>query len=156
MTLDDYLLPSAGLDMGRILSCWAPLIPDGATVWLANQFGEPFLVSEDGSVHHFDPEGGAVEQVAESRDDFISLLGQEDNANQWFLIPLVEEARAAGMTLGPGQCYGFAQPTVLGGDYALSNVRVKTMDEYFAFLADLHAQIRDVPDGAQVEIEWTD
>ena len=94
MTLDDYLLPSAGLDMGRILSCWAPLIPDGATVWLANQFGEPFLVYEDGSVHHFDPEGGAVEQVAESRDDFISLLGQEDNANQWFLIPLVEEARA--------------------------------------------------------------
>jgi len=155
MTLDNYLLQLDGLDWSQLLGCWSSL-PRSATIWLANQFGEPFLVYEDGSVHHFDPQAGEVEQVAQSRDEFASLLDQIDNANQWLLIPLVEAAREAGLTLRPGQCYGFAQPTVLGGEYAVSNVRVKTMGEYFAFLADLHAQIRDLPDGAEVEIQWTD
>ena len=157
MDVNDYLLEMDGLDWGEILAPWAPHLPQGFVLWFANCFGEPILVlDEDGSVHRLDLEGGELERLADSRDAFQDALEDPDNIADWLMVPLVDECRAAGLDLGPGQCYGFAHPTVIGGEYELENVRVKTLAEYAHFLAGMHDQIRDLPDGAKIELEFTD
>lgn len=67
---------------------------------------------------------GAIRNVAASREDFIARLDEGDNANDWLTIPLVDQCVAAGMILGTNQCYGFLQPTDLGGEYRVENIRV--------------------------------
>jgi hypothetical protein len=41
---------------------------------------------------------------------------------------------------------------LLGGDYAVENVYVSSWAEWFALTADIHAQTKDLPEGAQVRI----
>ena len=54
--------------------------------------------------------------------------------------------------LEPRQCYGYGVPVILQGEYTLENTRVLQVEEQYAFLADLHRQIRDLPDGTQIRL----
>lgn len=152
MQIADYLLDHQGFDWPRLLAGWSRLLPSELTVWLVNRFGDLFLVFDDGSVHMLDIAAGEAERVADSREDFAAKLDDGDNADQWLMIPLVDELVAAGMPLPPGHCYGFKMPPVLGGDYDTENVAVLPVAEHYGFNAELHDQIRDLPDGAQVKL----
>jgi hypothetical protein len=154
--VNDYLLPMDGIDWGEVLAPWGTLLPDEFTLWFANCYGEPILVLDDGSVHRLDFEGGELERLADSQDALNDALDDPENVADWLMIPLVDEVRAAGLELGAGQSYGFAIPTIVGGEYELDNTRVKTLAEYAAFLAGVHDKIRDLPDGAQVELSIDD
>ena len=157
MDVNDYLLEMDGLDWGEILAPWGSQLPPDFVLWFANRFGEPILVfDEDGSVHRLDMEGGEVERLADSREAFQEAIDDPDNAADWLMIPLVDEAVAAGMELGPGECYGFAHPTVIGGEYDLENTVVRELVEYAHFLAGMHDQIRDLPDGTKIELDFGD
>jgi hypothetical protein len=151
-SVHDYLIDHAGFDWPQLLVGWARLLPSELTVWLMNRFGDLFLVYPDGSVHMLDVGAGRVERVADSRDDFRAKIDEGDNANQWLMIPLVDKLVAAGMRLGPGQCYGYKMPPVLGGDYTVANTCVLPIAEQYGFHADLHEQIKDVPDGTEVRL----
>ena len=156
MNLSDYLLPQEGLDWSRILSPWGRLLPDEVTVWFANRFGEPFLVTQEGAVHRLNVELGELERLAESREDFALRVDGVGVAQDWFMTPMVDAAEQAGLKLEAGQCFGFAVPTVLGGAYDVENVRVKSMAEYHAFLAALHDKIKDLPDGTEIQLHFED
>jgi hypothetical protein len=69
---------------------------------------------------------------------------------------LVDDCRRAGKVLAEGQCYAFATPPILGGDYTEANVWVGSWREWFAFTADLFQKIKDVPDGTSVRFRVTD
>ena len=43
-------------------------------------------------------------------------------------------------------------PSVLGGEYKVGNIRSVDILDYLRFLADVHRQIADLPDGAQVKL----
>ena len=157
---DSYWLDRDAYDWPTVLRGWRDLrwIPSRVRVWLVSCFGEPIMIFEDESVHKLDPASGSVDRLATNRDEFSDLLEEDDElARDWFMVPLVDEAREAGLSLSSGQCYGFTIPTVLvEGDYSLSNVRVRDLAEYHAFLADFHGQIDDVPDGGLIRFDWTD
>ena len=156
MSLLDYLIDQSGLDWSVLLRPWHWRLPSEFTLWLVNRFGDPFIVPADGAVYVLRTDSGLLERLADSRDHFAALLDTSDTANDWLLIPLVDELVAAGLRLGPGECYGFKQPPILGGDYVLSNVAVCSLREHLSFLADLHHQIKDLPDGQQVTVRLTD
>jgi Domain of unknown function (DUF1851) len=99
---------------------------------------------------------GQLSRLADSRDQFAELLDVGDNANNWLMIPLVDRAVAAGITLGPGRCYGFKILPVLGGSYDLENVATYDLAVYFSMLADIQRQIKDVPDGTPIKLVVTD
>ncbi len=155
MPVHDYLLDPAGFDWPALLAGLGRLLSRAVTVWLVNRFGEPFLVSDDGGVHVLDVDVGRVARLADSREQFCTRIDEAGNAADWLLIPLVDALVAAGVTLGPGQCYGFKVPTVLGGEYTAANVGVLPLAERLSQLADLHDQIKGLPDGATVELRVT-
>ena len=154
MDLNDYILSQEGLDWSALLADWEHLLPPELTVWMVNRFGEPILVFEDGTIHRLDLDGGVVERLADSQAAFATAADDERTAEDWFRISEVDQAVAAGLVLEPRQCYGHAVPVVLGGECTATNTRVKTIEEHFAFLADLHRQIRDLPDGAQIRLKF--
>lgn len=150
MALNDYLLELDGGDWNESLQAWGWLLPERFTLWMANRFGDCFIVLDDGSVEMLDVSAGRIEKLANSRDEFAEKLDLDDNADLWLMIPLVDQLVAAAVTLAPDKCYGFRQPTVIGGEYAVTNVAVMPIRQYLRGCGKLHEQLKDVVDGEQV------
>ncbi len=153
MDIEDYLLETDDVDWSEVLSPWSWSLPEEVTIWLMNRYGDLFLIMEGDAVHMLDVGIGTLKQLADSPDDFSDLLGEGDNANQWLMIPLVDSLVSSGQTLEPGQCYGYAQLPVFGGEYSVENTIVLPLDEHYSVTGSVHEQIKDVPDGEEVEIE---
>jgi hypothetical protein len=153
MSIDDYLIDHQGFHWRSLFAEWTWLVPNEFTVWLVNRFGDLFLVFDDGSVHMLDIGAGSLKQIAKSRDDFGAKVDEDDNANHWFMIPLIDQLVAAGITLKEGQCYSYKHPPVLGGEYTVENTCVLPIAEHFGAYGSIHNQIKDMPDGAQVVLK---
>lgn len=148
MSADNYFLPSAANEAD--LSDWRPIAPAGAKPFATNLFGDAFFVDGSGAVHMLSRAGASSEQVSPSIDQFrTSLQGDPEG---WQLRKLADACAASGKILGDGECYAFATPPFLGGDYSVDNVFVCSWTEWFALTADLYLQTRDLPDGAQVRL----
>ena len=83
-------------------------------------------------------------------------LGLAARLADWQMTRLVELARHA---LGPvheERCYCLKRPAVLGGEYDIANFATITRQELVAFTGDVAEQIKDLPDGTPVNIEWTE
>ncbi len=154
--INDYLIDQAGKDWGQLLSDWIVLFPEDFTVWMVNRFGDVFAIFDDDSVHMLDVGAGTLTRMADSQDDFCQQIGMGDNANNWLMIPLVDACVAAGMRLGPDQCYSFKTPPVLGGQYDTGNSEPMDLAVHYSFLADIHRQIKDLPDGTQIKLVVTE
>jgi hypothetical protein len=152
MSFEEYLIDHTSFDWQRLLAEWARLLPFETTVWLMNRYGDLFLVYEDGSVHMLQIDGGSVQKLASSRDEFARKLDEGDNANQWLMIPLIDDLVDSGKVLKRDQCYGFIQPPILGGAYTVENTCVLSIVERFSFNSYLHEQLKDLPDGTPVEL----
>jgi T6SS immunity protein Tdi1, C-terminal len=155
MSLNDYIIDHRGLNWPSLFSEWTWLIPNKFTVWIMNRFGDLFVVFDDGSVHMLDIGRGTSERVADSRDDFGAKIDEDNNANDWLMISLVDKLVAAGITLREGQCYSYKQPPVLGGDYTIENTCVLPIAQHYGTYGSIHNQIKDFPDGSQVVIKLT-
>lgn len=156
MLSDDYIIDHSNVDWPGMLSPWHRLLPQDFTVWLMNRYGDLFVVMDDSSVWMFDVGCGTFERLAISRDDFCNQLEIDENRNNWLMVPLIDRLVAAGMLLGSGQCYGYTISPVLGGDYSVENTFVIPIEEHYSFNADLHEQIRDLPDGTPIKFKVVD
>ncbi|MCU0292427.1 MAG: DUF1851 domain-containing protein [Thermoanaerobaculaceae bacterium] len=123
---------------------------------MVNRFAELAVVLEDGSVYMLHTDTGVLTRLADSREHFCQVVDENNNANDWLMIPLVDELVASGLTVGPGQCYCFKVPPVLGGAYEVGNVAVMSLCERLSFLADFYKQLEGVPDGSHVVLRTSD
>ena len=155
MDIYDYLIDQKDHNWSELLAPWHDKLPREFTLWMVNRFGDLFIVLDDKTVWSLRMDEGNVERQADSREHFRELIDQDNNANEWLLIPLVDQLVAAGIKLGPGECYGFTVPPVVGGEYSLKNIRCKELRDYYVFLADFYRQIADVPDGTPISLEIT-
>lgn len=153
MLITDYTIDHQGFDWSALLADWAWMLPLEFTVWLMNRYGDLFLVLEDGSVHILDIGNGTLDKLAQSRDDFCEKVDNDSNANDWLMIPLVDQLRHAGKELQPSQCYSFVIPPVLGGDFAVENTAILNIMEHYTVYASIHEQIKDLPEGSQVSLK---
>lgn len=151
MDINDYLIDQTGKDWSEFLRDWMPPLPSSFTLWLVNRFGDAFVVADDGSVHMLDVGAGIFTRLADNRSHFADLLDADRNADNWLMIPLVDECRKAGMQLGSDQCFGFKIPPILGGKYQLSNVEPTDLAVHYSFLADIYKQTKDLPEGTQIK-----
>jgi len=153
MSIHDYLIDHREFDWRSFFAEWTWLVSNEFTVWLMNRFGDLFLVFDDGSVRMLDVGAGTLKQVANSRDDFRAQVDEENNANEWFMIPLIDQLVAGGVTLEEGQCYSYKKLPVLGGDYTVDNTCVLPVAEHYGAFGSIHKQIKDLPDGTEVVIK---
>jgi hypothetical protein len=148
MDVNDYLLDASDRNWPALLTDWNWILPARFTLWLANRYGDLFLIPEDGSVCMLDVGAGTFKRLADDRDEFAALLRQPGNAGEWLMIPLVDACVAAGLKLPPGHCYGYKKPPVLGGDYTVENTEVVDLSQHYSVLGQLHAQIWELPEPA--------
>jgi hypothetical protein len=153
-SIQDYIIDHRDLDWDALLEPWRWMLPDSYTIWLMNRFGDLFLILEGGEVVMLDSGMGKIEQVAVNQNEFCDLCEEPENLSDYFAIPLVDAMTEAGTTLEAGQCFTFRHPPVTGGEYDVSNVAVTTISNHFAGYGKIHEQVRDVPDGRQVELDW--
>jgi len=156
MQLSDYLIDQGGKDWVELLRPWCPPLAASFTVWLVNRFGDVFAVYEDGSVHMLDVGRGTVTRFADDREDFATKIDEEDNADDWLLVSLVDQCVAAGLTLKQDQCYSYTIPPIFKqSKYEVENVYPLSLAEHYSVLADMHRQIKDLPDGSRVKVVVT-
>jgi hypothetical protein len=153
MPLTDYLIDHASFDWKSLLHQWSWLLPPRFTVWLMNRFGDLFIVLEDETVHMLDVGAGTLQKICDSRDTFAEMLDHADNANNWLMIPLIDQLVAREMTLGEGECYSYKLPPVLGGSYQIDNIFVLAIPKHYGAYGSIHSQLKDLPDGSQVVIK---
>ncbi len=153
MNTTDYFLPPPADEAD--LSPWSSILPSPVRILRTNLFGDSFLIDAAGAVHMLDRGGCSTERILASEQEFWTAI-QDDDGNGWQLRPLVDECRRAGKLLTEGQCYAFITPPVLGGEYAVENVRVGPWREWFSFTADLFRQVERVPDGATISLKVVD
>lgn len=90
-------------------------------------------------------------RIADSKDHFAELLGQEDDAGNWLLLSLVDECASELPPLTDAQCCGFKIPPLLGGKYTLDNIEPTSLAAHDSLLADIHRQTKDLPDGTKIK-----
>jgi hypothetical protein len=152
MTVTDYLIDHQDFDWATLLSGWCWLLPEEITVWLMNRFGDLFLVFNDGTVWMLDCGVGTLEQLAKSRDDFCVKIDGDGNADDWLMIPLVNQLVEAGISISEGRCYSFRIPPIIGGEYSVENTVTLPISEHYDYLGSIHEQMEGLPDGTKVRL----
>jgi hypothetical protein len=140
------------LSVADPLADWRWKIGGGATIVALSRSGDAFVAQADGKVWWLDTGAGELEQVAASRTEFAELLTDPANASRLLLTPVVEEFVRLHGPFPSGKCLSFTQLPVLGGSYSIENRWLAPAVEHFGVTGDMHRQIRDVPDGAKVQI----
>lgn len=153
MSLSDYLIDCSQFDWQKLVASWHWLLPSKFTMWMMNRFGDLFLKTDDGKIHRLALDDGSFTVLAESKERFCDKLDEPGVANDWFLMPLVDELVAAGKILKEGQCYAFIQIPILGGDYVVENVAVRDVAYQYAALGPIFEKLKDVPDGTRVDFK---
>ncbi|HYG66901.1 MAG TPA: hypothetical protein VD838_04550 [Anaeromyxobacteraceae bacterium] len=126
-----------------------PDLPADLLLFAEDVFGIPFCCGEAG-VQRFDPETGALEQLATTLEDWAALVLAEFAFQTGH--PLAHAWQVKHGPLAPTQRLAPKVPFVLGGAYELDNLYAADALESMRFRADLARQIRDLPDGARVKL----
>ncbi len=131
---------------------YSDLLMDGLC-FAEDIFGEQFLIRE-GQIWRFDPETGEQEEHAADLNEWAYKILDDDQvevgslfANDWEYLqgPLDPEKR-----LIPRQLF------VFGGDFDLENLVALDAVKGMQVRAEVAQQIRDLPDGSRVEVEFTE
>jgi hypothetical protein len=144
-----------GISTERLLREWKWLAPGEFSLLAVNAFGDLFLQGAGGSsVHRLDVTGGTISLIASSRVEFLEVAKDADKKKDWLLEELAEHADRRGCSPGKGQCVGGKIPFVFAQSAkAPDNMYVVDLYEYVSFMGDLHSQMKNVPDGGQVQIK---
>lgn len=140
------------LDRWNSLELWRNRYEDlteGCLFFAEDIFGGQFCIRDD-KIHAFDPETGALESLAPTLEgwahtilkDYRVLTGQ----------PLAHEWQSRHGALPLGTRLLPKQPFVAGGMYEIDNLYALDAVKGMLFRADLAIQIRNIPNGATIEL----
>jgi hypothetical protein len=121
---------------------------DGLYFFAEDVFGYQFAIAGD-EVVRFDPEVGESSAFAPTIEAWAGLLLDDvENLTGW---PLARDWQSARGPLRLGRRLIPTIPFVLGGAFTVENVH--QLDDYHGMRlrGDIAVQLKDVPDGAQVE-----
>ena len=147
----DYLLKPPTIDWWAILAEWRWMLPSDLTPTHVTCFGDLFL-AHDSAIWLLDLENATLDRYCEAESILVATLAQDKDADVVLYANLVDQLRASGSILGPGRCYHFKLPTILGGKLDVVNIGTNSIDERVRFCGDFHRQIKDLPDGSPVRI----
>lgn len=111
-----------------------------------DQVGDQFLLRE-GSVFRLSAESGEIERIAGSLQEFLSQ--STENIEKFLNVGLNHK-------MEPGQLLHAFPPFVFQESGASASLEALPAAEVILFHADLARQIRDLPDGSEIEFKLTD
>ncbi|WP_194852826.1 T6SS immunity protein Tdi1 domain-containing protein [Nocardia sp. SYP-A9097] len=136
------------------LSSWAWIGLDGKTPLFTSVFGDVFLGANDG-VWWLDTIEGELTREWDSLDELEAELNTGAGQEKYLIAELALALEAGGLLPGPGEIYDFSHPLVLGGELEVENVEVTDMSVSLNILGQIHDQVRRIPPGAKVNIQFS-
>lgn len=135
---------------------WSWVMPSPERVLRINKFGNVLVSAADGFVWRICPEEVSCEQLSRARAGEDVLFGDAGFREDWEMTKLVELAEGLHGVQPDGRCFCLKIPCVLGGEYAVDNIMTRSVCEVVELAGDLGLKIRDLPDGAQVQLDVDD
>lgn len=125
-------------------------LAEGLFFFAEDVFGGQFALGE-GGIYSFDPETGKREKMSPDLEGWADCILVDYN----FLIgyPLAHEWQKMNGELRPENRLVPKTPFVCGGKYTLENLATVNAVDGMKWRADLARQIRDLPDGSQIQIK---
>jgi len=117
-----------------------------------NDFGNLIVKDDIGRYWRLCPEDIYCQVIAENRNELDALSTNQDFLADWYMAALTEQAKEKLGSLLPGRKYHLVIPSVLGGEYELSNIRTVPQIEQIHFSGDIGKKISELPDGAKVQL----
>ncbi len=148
-------LPS-DIALAEFRKCWSWRFSSDISIVMASTLGDLFCNDGTGAVFWLNTGTAEFDKVADSRDEFIERLRNDVDVENWFMPHLIRDLMDAGKLLKEDYCYSYVIfPVFKEGKYELDNINPVPAREHFGVSGDLHRQIKDLPNGAHVEIAVT-
>ena len=128
-------------------------LAEGLTFFAEDALGNQFCLHED-EVLSFDAETGQTDLIGSSIEDWSSRMLFDYEFLTGF--PLLHEWQVTHGRVPAGSRLLPVVPFVLGGEYSVSNLQVVDAVSGMRSRGDLARQLRDLPDGAQIEFKIID
>ena len=133
---------------------WTGLQPD--RVVDDNDFGNLLIKDTSGRYWRLCPEDLSCKIVATSKEALDDLFSQDQTfLGDWYMTQLVQQAKERLGPLRPGFKYCLKIPGVLGGEYGGDNLATMSFSGLISASGHIARQVRDLPDGAQVQLSIT-
>lgn len=142
--------------ISEIRGAWGWVGIDPQEIVGENEFGNLIIKDTDGKYWRMCPEDVYCKIVANNRDELDKLSQDQGFLADWYMTALVDQAKVSVGPLADGRKYCLAIPGVLGGAYDSSNIKSVPLVELIRLSGDIGKQIRDLPDGAQIELKVVD
>jgi hypothetical protein len=133
----------------RALASWRWIGLDGLEPWFSTAFGDIFLLGDSG-VHWLDIAAGELTVPFATTEEAKRVLATDDGLDEYLLAGLAFAAEEAGLVAEGSEILDYKVPPVLGGDFEVDNLRVTDFEVAVGLAGQLHEQIKDLPDGAEV------
>ena len=151
ITLNDLTANFEHVDGTVLLEDWAWLLGKDMLPVVVTAMGNVFLRDgADGSIHLLDIGTGKLEPIADTAEEFQSLLGQTEFVMERFLVNDFLAAKEVVGTLKPQQVYGYKVPPVLGGGFDAGNLEPTSLEVHFSVAGQIHEQVQKLPPGTPV------
>ena len=133
---------------------WVGIEPD--EIVGENDFGNLVIKDKRGKFWRLCPEDVYCEVVAENQEELDSLSRDQEFLEDWYMETLVGVAKDKYGPLKEGYKYHLVIPGVLGGEYGISNINTAPLIEIIRFSGGVGKKIKDLPDGAEIELKVVD
>jgi hypothetical protein len=129
--------------VAQVAQSWGWLIAEPFTPVMFSALGDMFYQPKSGGVWWLNTGTGEITQVGATSEQFHTLL-KTDYVHIWFMPDLVEQLRASGKTIQPGQCYTYVRlPVFADGTYDVSNIKPARALDHFASTGEIIRGIQD-------------
>lgn len=150
ITWNELTVSRDDVELDGLMSEWRWLADEAFQPVVISALGDLFLRHEDGRMFWLDAGWGQLTEVAASAEEFKRLMVQPENTDAWFAPQLVGDLFAGGKRLGPGECFGYKIPPVLGGKIEPDNFEPTDLQVHFGILGQVHRQVKDLPPGTPI------
>lgn len=135
---------------------WAWSGVDAEELVVSNDFGNLILKDADNKFWRLCPEDVYCTVVADSIEAYNKLIQNEEFLEDWHMIAMVSQAKAALGELGEGEKFCLKVPGILGGDYLGKNVIKASLEDILQSSGRLGQHIKDQADGAKINLADVD
>ena len=135
--------------ISEALESWSFLSLVDKEPLFASPFGDLFFKGGDG-FWFLDTIGGDLSRRWTTEQELSAALNSGPGQDEYLMLQLAAQAEELGQRPSSTEVYSFRVPPVLGGAMDVENVEVSDFVVAINLMGQIHAQVRNLPPGTQV------
>ena len=151
---EDIKVEISEIEISTLLENWNWLVPNNLSPILVSSLGDMWLKDSQGQIFWLNVGVGCLDKVASTETEFMVKLNDDQIANEWFMFELIQELKNIGLKPNNKQLFGYILLPIIGGKYNADNFELTSIQQHFSYSGQIHKQLRDLPDGTMVNLEF--